>query len=80
MPNAVKQPRKTVLLTFNPQDEYVQSFLQTLRLSKKFIIEEGKKYVTDDEEESPYDPVYVARAKRAAKGSFVKVDLDHFWD
>ena len=62
MPTATKQ---TLTVTFNPCDEYVQSFLQTMRLSRLFVIEA-----------CPYNPAYVARAQDAMKGKFVKKKVE----
>ena len=59
-----KSKMQTLTVTFDPDNLYVQSFLQTMRLSKMFKVEE-----------CPYDPAYVARAQKAMKGSFVKKSI-----
>lgn len=61
--------QQTLTISFNPNNEYVQSFLQTMRLSKLFTVEE-----------CPYDPHYVARAQKAMKGSFKEVKAQDIWN
>lgn len=61
--------RQTLTITFNPANLYVQSFLETMRLSKAFDIQE-----------CPYDPNYVARIQKAMRGKFVEKDLNTLWN
>jgi len=60
--------KQTLTITFDPRNVYVQSFLQTMRLSKAFVVEE-----------CPYDPMYVARAQKAMKGKFVEKKIEDLW-
>lgn len=73
---------RTISVTFNPNSVFAQSFIDTMRKSKAFKINESRQQPDEfvsNSIDSPYDPAYVARAEKAMKGSFVKVDLDNFW-
>lgn len=66
MPTATRQ---TITLSYDPRSAYAQSFLQTMKMSKLFKVED-----------SPYDPIYVAQIKEAAKGPFVQKTIEEVWN
>ncbi len=66
MPTATRQ---TITLSYDPRSAYAQSFLQTMKMSKLFKVEDN-----------PYDPIYVAQIKEAAKGPFVQKTIEEVWN
>lgn len=64
-----KAPSKTVFLTFNPRDKRAVQFLTTIQMLDFFKVEE-----------SPYDPTFVAKIKRAEKSKTHIVDVNKLWD
>lgn len=68
MATAVKQPKRTIMLTYNPNNDYAQSVIQMLGLSKVFKIEE-----------SPYSPSFVKKIQHAKSSKGVVIETANLW-
>lgn len=65
---AVRQPKRTIMLTYDPNNDYAQSVIQMLGLSKAFKIEE-----------SPYDPMFVKKIQHAKSSKGVEIETADLW-
>lgn len=59
----------SVRLSYDPKDNRAVQFLASIRLLDFFRVEE-----------SPYDPVFVAKVKRAEKSKKHIVDVTEIWN
>ena len=70
--------RQTISVTFNPNSVFAQSFIDTMRKSKAFKINEspsmGDEFICS--EESPYDPAYVAAIKESMEGNVTELSIE----
>lgn len=62
-------PRRTLFLSFNPEDKKATQLISALKLMDFLKIEE-----------SPYDPAFVAKISKAEKSSKRVVDVNKIWD
>lgn len=62
-------PMRTVLLSYNPGDERAVQLLTSIKLLDIFRVEE-----------SPYDPTFVDKIRRAEKSKKHSVDISKIWD
>ena len=60
---------QTVLVSFNPNSKKATQLISALRLMDFLKIED-----------SPYDPVFVAKIRRAEKSNKHEVDVSKIWD
>ena len=71
MATAIRQSAQTqtVLVSFNPRSKKATQLISALRLMDFLKIED-----------SPYDPLFVAKIRRAEKSSKREVDVSKIWD
>lgn len=68
MATAVRQPLKSIVLTYDPKSEYANSIVQMLGFSKVFHIME-----------SPYDPHFVKKIQHAKSSKGVVIKTADLW-
>jgi len=60
---------QSVVISFNPRNKKATQFIETAKLMDFFHVEE-----------SPYDPAFVAKIRKAERSKKHVVDTDKIWD
>ena len=64
-----KAPMRSVVFSFNPRNKNALQFIELARRMDFFTVEE-----------SPYDPAFVAKIRKAEKSQKHVVDLNSIWN
>lgn len=62
-------PMRSVIISFSPRNKKALQFIETAKLMDFFHVEE-----------SPYDPAFVAKIRKAEKSKKHFVDVKNIWD